>query len=172
MRATGLAAILRGTGRILLRLPRGLALILALAWLALIWFLSEQKVELGPRSLLWAFLSNGAHIPLFGLLALILCLTLKRGAGGWPRLPGKHVLGIVVCVACAGILDEWHQSWTGRHASIMDVLTDTSAAAWVASVAAASSPLFMLDRAKLQRRFWGGLVCCLAAAFLASITAF
>ncbi len=64
---------------------------------------------------------NGAHIPLFALLAWLWCWTLA----GWNiSLSGRLMLAFCLTTTY-GIVDEWHQSFTpGRDTSFLDVMLD------------------------------------------------
>jgi VanZ family protein len=112
------AALVAALARALAALPRPFAAAAALAWMAAIYWLSS-----GPRDLLpsgWAFqtLSNAAHAPIYGLLAL---LAARAAGAGW--------VGLAIALAY-GVTDEWHQSLVpGRSASLADWLTDAIGAA-------------------------------------------
>ncbi len=64
---------------------------------------------------------NGAHIPLFALLAWLWCWSLA----GWNiSLSGRLILAFCF-TAIYGVVDEWHQSFTpGRDTSFLDVMLD------------------------------------------------
>ena len=160
---------LRAVGTWLLRLPRLFFAILGLAWIGGIAYLSAQSLEAAPGGPLWRLLGNGVHVPLFGFLALWCALSLpRRPADGWPRLSRGAGLAVILFVAANGVLDEWHQSTTGRTPAASDVLTDVVAACWVVGVASyvASGEA---RPSGLRWRLWGGALGCLAAAALASI---
>ena len=102
---------MRAVARSLAALPRPVATLAAVAWMALIYFLSS-----GPRDLLpsgWPFqtLNNAAHGPVYGVLALLASRVAKPRAGAaW--------IGLAVAVVY-GATDEWHQSLVpGRSASV------------------------------------------------------
>lgn len=103
--------------------------------MALIWQLSDLPSGDEPRILWGAWLSNCAHAPLFGLLALWCVVALPR-ADGWPRLGPRALAAILLLVLAYGVVDELHQGTTpGRHPSAFDVLTDLVGAAcslWLA----------------------------------------
>lgn len=166
-RPTRVVESLRGVGDWLQLVPRGGAWLLALAWLALIWWLSSQPAEAEPgpwwKSVLW----NGGHAPLFGLLGLWFALALPRRAG-WPRLDRRAVSTVLALVLACGIADEFHQSTTtGRDFSALDLVTDVTGAAcvlWIASFLAD-------DRAHdgaLARRVLAGIALCTLAALSAT----
>lgn len=163
----GVRRVLRVAGRYLLRVPLPLAMLLVLLWGLLIWDLSSHAVPLpqGAR-LIWEFLSNLAHAPLFGFLTLFTAAVLLRERdGGWPRPRSGRSLLVLVCVLAYGALDELHQSHTpGRDASPFDVLTDFVSALAVLWI------VFILERRELKERelvlrlLAGGLACCTSAA--------
>jgi hypothetical protein len=168
----GALGVLRAVGRGLLALPRAFWAVAAAAWIALIWYLSDQSMEQAPAGPLWRFLANGVHVPLFGLLALWLALALPR-APATPRFPGCPRLGvgltvlIVLLVSAYGGVDEWHQSWSGRSPQLTDWLTDTVAATWVV-VVAASAASTTARPATVARLLWSGLALSLVAVALAT----
>jgi len=165
---TDLLAGLRALGAWLLRVPRGAFAIGALAWIGMIAYLSAQTLEQAPGGPFWRFLGNGVHVPLFGLLALWLALALpRRDTDRWPRLTVWSGVAIVAFVALNGALDEWHQSTTGRTASVSDVLTDTVAAAWVVLVATYVGK-GEASVSGTRRRLWGGVAICLLAVAIAT----
>ena len=133
-------ALLRGVGAALLRLPRGLAWIPVVLWLALItWFSSWPQKDVGQAG--WTpIFTNLGHAPLFGLLALWMALALPREAGerGWPRLDAAGRRAVLLAVGAAAILDELHQhlGGRGRELSLLDLGTDLVGAAGLLLVAA------------------------------------
>lgn len=153
---------LRRTGTGLLHLPRAAAFVLALAWMALIWWLSSRPGDDAPASFPGSLFTNGGHVPLFGFLALWFLLVLPReerpsSGRAWPRLDRTRLLGVVLAVLAYGIVDEWHQSTIeGRTASWLDVATDTTAALWVCGVAGAVQ---WAPARAAPRLLWGALAC-------------
>ncbi len=99
-------------------------------WGALIWLVSSWSNPHTDKSegaepgdfiwdFIWGFLSNGAHVFVFGILASLVFLRL-RGRSGW-----RSVIA-VACSSVYGVVDEWHQSYVfGRHPSAWDWVTDT-----------------------------------------------
>lgn len=167
MKADALAN-LRVLGAWLVRLPRGFFALVAILWIALIAYLSSQTLEEAPGGPLWRFLGNGVHVPLFGLLALWVALALPRRASDrWPRLSLSTGALIVLFVLLNGAMDEWHQSTTGRNASVSDVLTDTVAASWVVVVASYVSRS-EASAGGTRSRLWGGVAVCLVAVAIAT----
>ena len=99
---------LRGVGRFLLRVPWPFVLVLLVLWGALIWDLSSHSAPApaGP-SLLWEFLSNLAHAPLFGILALFAAaLVLRERGGAWPSPRPARLALVLALVLGYGALDE------------------------------------------------------------------
>ena len=160
-------AFLRGAGALLQRLPRGFAWLPVGAWMALIWGLSSQVGDDEPRPAWMGWVSNLAHAPLFGLLALWLALALPR-RGGWPRLDGRAIVAIVLVVGLWGGIDELHQSTVlGRDASLSDVLTDLTGAVCTLWIAAYVGSGEASDRG-LWKRLGLGILACSLAALLAT----
>lgn len=100
------------------RLPllvRGLAVV---GWAGFLWY--ESSLSPKPHqtpSVLRSWLYNAAHVPAFGILAVL------AGALAPPRW---RVLVGVSTALLYGIVDECHQSYTpGRTSSWTDVLSDT-----------------------------------------------
>lgn len=165
----GALTLLRRTGAALLSVSRSTATIPLLAWAVLIWALSSQP----PRAVvdhvtLKVYLANCAHAVEFGVLALLVALTLPR-SGGWPRLDARGTGVALLIVAAYATLDELHQGLTpGRNAAVPDVLTDLCGAActlWIAAYVVRPDA----TEAGLARRFVLGLLVCFASGGLATI---
>lgn len=161
-----LVRALRGVGSFLLRVPLPLALLIVVLWGLVIWDLSSTRVPLprGPH-LGWEFLSNLAHAPLFGLLALwVAAVVLRERDGGWPRPSRARDALVLGSVLAYGVLDELHQSRVpGRDASALDVLTDVVGAAvvlWIVRTLGRAPA----ERTLLARLGLGLLLCCASAA--------
>ena len=106
------------------KLNSALRWLLALCMLALIYFLSSTQGarEILPEEWLGTFfheiLSAGAHMILYGLLAL----ALEWGFGTKDK---KSRLLILLIVVLYGITDEIHQSFVPeRNATVLDVIYD------------------------------------------------
>ncbi len=159
---------LRRVGGGLQRLPRRLAWIPVLAWVALIWYLSSQSSDDEPSPPWLGFVSNLAHAPLFGLLALWLALLLPR-EGGWPRLTRWAIAGLLAGVVLYGVADELHQSTVeGRDASLLDIITDGVGAActlWIVHYVGGSGA----SEGGLWKRLALGVLACATAALCASV---
>jgi len=111
------AALLGVIARALARLPRPVAGIATLLWMAAIFVLSSDRRDFLPPNALGHFVSNAAHGPIFGVLALLAA-----------RATGRQRLGVVIALLYA-ITDEWHQSFVpGRSSSLLDLGTDAAGA--------------------------------------------
>lgn len=166
-----LTRALRVAGGFLLRVPRALVLLLAALWALLIYDLSSHARPLAvAESPLWELVSNLAHAPLFGILALLLAAALLREReGGWPRPDRARATLVLLLTAAYGVFDELHQSRVpGRDESYLDVLTDAVAAALVLWIVAVLSRAELSER-QLLGRLAVGLLLCLASAALATI---
>jgi hypothetical protein len=118
-----------------------------------------------------ALLTNFAHAPLYGMLALWASLTLPRdgaGARGWPRIDRAAELRVLLFVALVGVLDEAHQhvgalGGGGRDVSVLDLATDLVGAG---ATLAAIRYLGCDDATErgLFARLAAGLAACLLAA--------
>ena len=111
------------------------------AWAGFLWHESSQQPEPGPkRSALEVWCNNAAHLPAFGLLALLVMLAVRGERG---------VVTGIVAAACYGVVDEIHQGFTpGRDSSWKDVHSD-------AIGACLAMALFVwLVRARPRARFW------------------
>jgi hypothetical protein len=144
--------------------PPFLGVLLAVAWIALIWSLSSRAPsDLSQGTVLGAWISNAAHGPEFAGLALWLALASRRA--GADVAPTKIVaIWIVVFCVAYGVVDELHQgSVPGRDASIFDILTDLCAAVSAVTVLRSTR-----DRRQFVLAMVRGTVACLAAAGLAT----
>ena len=155
-------ASLRAAGDFLLRRPRPGLLAVVVAWMALIWTLSSRMLSGDPLHLIFVWLSNGVHAPLFGLLGLGVVAMLPR-TGGWPRLDVRQVSLVLALVLTYALIDELHQSTVpGRDASIFDLFTDWSAAYITLGVAVVAGRAGTQEPAFRRRLGLGVLICCLA----------
>jgi VanZ family protein len=92
-------------------------------WMALIFYLSSQPDLPHPESG-WADLlfSSGAHLFMFGVLAVLWVRALGERSGGW-------LIALILTLLYA-LSDEFHQSFVpGRHADPLDVVCDALGAA-------------------------------------------
>jgi len=155
-------------GNFLAGLPRGVGVVLVLAWMGLIWALSERE---GSRDLpatdVFAWIGNLAHAPLFGLLGLLALGAVARPRrDGWERPRGRALAALFAFVVAYGLVDEWHQASTpGRTSSLSDVLTDAVGAASVLLVADFLARSRAGERGLFARLALGACACGLAAAW-------
>ena len=160
---------LRAAGALLLFLPRRAAALPVVLWTALIaWLGSWSSVGVGALGAS-ALLTNLAHAPLFGLLALWFALALPRvgaGGGGWPRLGGADRGRVLAAVALWALADEVHQLVLnrGRDFSLLDIATDLVGAACVLAVIDYLGRDAAGERGLLGRLALGGAACLAAAA--------
>ena len=91
-------------------------LFLALAWMAIIyWFSDQPTLFYLPDSLVDTIFKKSAHAAAYAVLWTLWWLTLGRNA----------FLALVLTVGYA-FLDEWHQTFVpGRHGRLFDVGIDT-----------------------------------------------
>jgi VanZ family protein len=167
-----LTRALRRAGRFLLEVPLPLALVLVLLWGLLIFDLSSHAIPFPTaKNLVWEFVSNLAHAPLFGTLALfVAAVALRERGGGWPKPSTLRDAGVFGPVLLYGILDEWHQSHTpGRDASALDVLTDLTSALLVLWIVRTLGEAELSER-RLLRRLATGVVVCLGCAAVALLS--
>ena len=154
----------RGIGTALLVPSRTVAGLAAVGWMSVIWWTSSFSPEAAPRHYGWRSVAqNFLHAPAYGLLGLLLMLTLPRRTG-WPRLTLGEQASVVAGTLLYGIVDELHQSQVpNRDLSVFDLLSDITAPICVLLVVS------YLGRAEatesgLARRFALGLVACLICA--------
>ena len=97
---------------------RKLWLILAIAWMAVIfWFSSQSSLPSAIDDLLDAFLKKTGHFSAYAILWTL-----------WYLATGRRGLALVIAVLYA-ISDEWHQTMVpGRNGWWLDVLIDSSGA--------------------------------------------
>ncbi|MBL1260949.1 MAG: VanZ family protein [Thiotrichaceae bacterium] len=104
-----------------------ICLILPCLYMGVIFLLSSIQGDGSPATVdpitgaTKAILYNGAHIPLFALLAWLWCWSLTA----WGIALNKRLILAFCLTAIYGVSDEWHQSFTpGRDASFLDVMLD------------------------------------------------
>ena len=103
------------------RLQR-LSLLLALAWMGTIFFLSHQPSLPAPS--LFEHQDKLFHGGSYGLLGLLLAVALRD-----PAHPGRTLWIVWVLGSLYGLADEYHQSLVpGRDADLLDVLADSAGA--------------------------------------------
>jgi VanZ family protein len=110
------------------RPPRLIRWGVVLAWMALIFFLSAQPDLPRPDSgWLDLLVSSGAHLTLYGALALLLRWALGDGCWGMTVAFGLALL--------YGVSDEFHQSFVpGRVPDALDLASDGLGAALALAV--------------------------------------
>ena len=94
----------------------------ALAWMALIFYLSSQPDLPGPPNPLWdLILKQGAHFVAYAVLAILFSFALA---------PRRETMTIALVLSILYALsDEFHQSFVpGRTPSAWDIATDTAGA--------------------------------------------
>ncbi len=167
--------LLRAAGRALLRFPLVVSLALIAGWMGLIWTMSDRTFERPPElgSYTWRIVSNMAHAPLFGTLALLVSAVVLRRAppadasrphAPWPRVGPVQAAWVLLVTVAYGALDEWHQaSVPGRDPSLADIGTDAVGALsvlWIIAYLGAGAA----SEAGIRRRLFVGIVACAAAA--------
>ena len=162
----------RGFGRALGLLPRPAAAALAVAWMALIWWLSSGPIDVAPPLPAPDFFWNLAHAPVFGLLAaLVAAAAVPRPLPpSWPD-PGRRARLVVFALAAVwAAVDEWHQSRVpGRFGSPLDWLADVTGSAcalWLAAYAGSAGAA----EGGLRRRVAIAIGACAAAALLTTLS--
>lgn len=168
----GVLRLVRAAGRGLARLPRWCGVAAALGWMGFnFWLSSGTRVPQGS-SPVFGFVSNLAHAPLFGLLALWWLVALPRRAEPfpWVVVTRGRALVVLALVVGWGALDEWHQSTVaGRDASLGDLVTDAVGAACVLAVVVHAGRPDATARG-VALRLCAGLCACAAAALVATLT--
>ncbi len=93
----------------------------ALAYMALIWWLSSIPIELPLPSIPWR--DKAAHVIEYGILAVLVARAVR---GTWPALSHARALLLAVAITAGwGYLDEMHQAFVpGRDANAFDLLAD------------------------------------------------
>lgn len=182
--AAGVLGFVRAAARIPVRLPALPWALLAVAWMGGIWWLSSRAVDTGPRTFAMRWLANLVHAPLFGLLCLWWSFALAPRAAPMhaPRAPhaapvGGEIPALSVARALTaaglatawGIADEFHQAQVPeRSATLLDVLTDVTAAVavvWVVLHVSGASR----SEAGTRLRLALGAAACLLASLLATL---
>ncbi len=122
-----------------MRIPKRSALLLPLAWMAGLFWLSSIPGEPSAQDpefyvfVSWVppTLQNLLHVPVFGALAWLWCWSLPA----WMQDDRSISVLAFVLTAGYGVLDELHQAWVpGRYATWTDVSLNVIGAAiglWV-----------------------------------------
>jgi VanZ family protein len=104
--------------------PKIWRIALALYWLILLVGTHvPQKTPLLPKDRVDKFV----HAVAFAALALLCAATWERTTA---RLKPRHLLWIWIAIALYAAVDEWTQTFVGRHASAQDWLADVIGAAF------------------------------------------
>jgi len=116
-------------------LAAAINLLVTLGYMAGIYWLSSIPGETDPEStllsniILWTppAIQNLAHIPLFGLLAMLWYRLLNS----WMKNDRLLCISAFLLATGFGILDEWHQLYVpGRYASLTDMALNALGAAF------------------------------------------
>jgi VanZ family protein len=131
---------LRALGRWAARPARAWESIYPVGFMALIYYLSSipgepiaAEEDVLTTVLVWMppSLQNLLHVPVFALLSVLWCRTLR----GWPLGPAVAIAGAILIAAGYGLFDEWHQlSVPGRYGSATDCVSNAigaAAGAWI-----------------------------------------
>ena len=93
----------------------------ALAWMALIFFLSSQERVPSPIGFSSQLLAIAGHLISYGVLALLVDFA---AGDAFPRSAKRFAAVVALCIVY-GISDELHQSFVpGRHATVFDGVVD------------------------------------------------
>jgi VanZ family protein len=124
-------------------LVRRLSLMLALAWMGLLFYLSHQPGIDSP--LLFPGQDKVFHAGVYGILAILLLMSLPRGPLGYDR---QQIGSSVLIASLYGISDEIHQYFVpGRNSDVMDWAADTAGALIAAALLAWLSRRWKSNRA-------------------------
>ena len=148
--------------RALLSLSPATRWVPAACWMALTFILSMQQFGGGGEGgVFWGVASNGYHCFEYGVLAIFLCLFVRREQG-WPRLDARATFVIVAVAGLYGLTDEIHQHFVPtRNSSALDLLSDL-VGAWLATRAVARAGGVDYDARKLARIVLFGIPLCIA----------
>lgn len=165
--------VLRAVGRLMLAVPRPAAACVALAWMGLNSWLSSVRIDPPGEGLGGSYVSNLAHGPLYGLLALwwIAALPRRAAPSAWARLERRDLATVLALVVGWGIADEWLQSTRPfREGSAFDLATDAVAALAVLLAARAAGEPDAAPR-RIARIVVAGLAAVALAALVATAAA-
>jgi len=100
---------------------RKTASLLAIAWMSLIFFLSQQS-QLPLPELEWVPSDKVAHLLAYGLLGIFYLVSFSKSL---VTISWRFVLLASLCALAYGVSDEFHQSFIpGRDSSIADLAAD------------------------------------------------
>jgi hypothetical protein len=123
-----------------------------LSYMAFIFILSSMKIKPFIQvGLLQELLVNLCHVPLYFGLSMPLSLYTRKlfkvQERGRPSLDWALVAMAILLVFSAS--DEYHQSFTGRHPTVMDLISDV-----IGGLAGVLVLSFILDRRPRPGVFW------------------
>jgi len=136
-----------------------------LAYMAGIFILSSMKMPSLGRSFFWDMATNLAHVPLYLGLSIPVGLFFRKlfrvGEGEGTML--GWAFATLLVIAFFGASDEYHQSFTGRDMSFMDLVSDV-----IGGLIGVQVLGFLLDRRPGPATFWlsGMFLACLAVFFV------
>lgn len=116
-----------------LSLNRFVHLFLAAAYMVGIYLVSGIEIDFDPDvPFIWEVATNLCHVPVYmGLAMLLLPLVRTFFKTDEEReIPPRVMIIVLVAVLFYGISDEWHQSFTGRSATFLDVVSDLIGGIW------------------------------------------
>ena len=97
------------------------------AYMGLIFILSSMEFTPDVKlTLVWAMLFNLCHVPLYFGLSVLITLYLRKALRVAERSGSSLAYGFVAVSALLvyGLSDEYHQSFTGRNPSLLDLASD------------------------------------------------
>jgi len=97
------------------------------SYMAVIYALSSMQINLDVQlPFLTSMFFNMCHVPLYFGLCVLIALYVRKifkgGEGENSSLP--YMLVALGIIAVYGLSDEYHQSFTGRHPSLLDLASD------------------------------------------------
>jgi VanZ family protein len=103
----------------------GKYLLLSLVYMSFIFYLSSSPGSVtGKDTDFNRFIFNFLHIPLFGVLSLLLLYTLKGDVHPFEIRKRTYIMSFCLTILYA-VFDEWHQSYVqGRMTSLSDICLD------------------------------------------------
>jgi len=111
------------------RFSRTFYFVSALCYMGCIYILSSIKIHMPDSSypIFLSFCANLFHSPHYAGLGVLLNLSLRtHDPSSLPTLTLKSIIISLLVLIAYGAFDEYHQSWTGRTPSIMDLCSDIS----------------------------------------------
>jgi len=109
------------------KLSRRSYIILSLLYMGFIYFLSSLSLPFNDNKYpnILSFFISMLHFPLYMILGFTLLLSFRLGSSKncFKSTPFRIYSSMFILI-CYGAFDEFHQSWTGRTASLFDFLTN------------------------------------------------